>query len=182
MNEYLKQAEEFLKKTNTELKITFLKYDKHFLDDKDKRDIYECTLKRGTRTYTFNFGQSINASGHGTFWGKNTGKGEYMGRQKIRVKTLSKDGKYKITPYFEGEVLNHGNYEKNKDFAEPNAYDILCCLTKSDPEDFKNFCANYGYEEDSIKALKVYEAVVKEYENLKMLFSDEELREMDEIQ
>jgi hypothetical protein len=60
--EYLKQAEYFLGLTNSTLTIEFLKNDYHFLDDKDKRDIYECTLKRNNRSYAFNFGNSIASS------------------------------------------------------------------------------------------------------------------------
>jgi hypothetical protein len=44
MNEYEKKANEFLEKTNTTLKVEFLKYDYHFVDDKDKRDIYKITM------------------------------------------------------------------------------------------------------------------------------------------
>ena len=39
-----------------------MKFGKHFLDDKDERDIYRITLKRGKIKYSFNFGQSINSS------------------------------------------------------------------------------------------------------------------------
>jgi len=53
MDEYRQQAENFLKKTRTKFEVEFLKHDKHFPDDKDKRDIYRITLTRGTRTYTF---------------------------------------------------------------------------------------------------------------------------------
>ena len=62
-SEYDKQAEEFLSSTNTEFKAVFLKHDKHFPDDKEERDIYTITLKRGDRVYNFAFGQSLNDSG-----------------------------------------------------------------------------------------------------------------------
>lgn len=45
-------------------KVEFLKNDFHFDDDKYTRDIYEVTLQRGNRKYTFNFGQSIVKSGY----------------------------------------------------------------------------------------------------------------------
>ena len=44
--DYEKQANNFLTKTNTVLKIEFLRYDYHFQDDKEKRDIYKITIKR----------------------------------------------------------------------------------------------------------------------------------------
>ena len=71
--------------------------------------------------------------------------------------------------------------KKNEEFKEPSAYDILACLTKYDPGTFKDFCDEYGYSEDSIKALKSYEAVKNEYLNLLTLYNEKEmdlLREM----
>lgn len=56
MGNYEKQAQEFLEKTGSTLKIEFLRNGKHFDDDTDVRDIYKVTLSRGSRSYTFNFG------------------------------------------------------------------------------------------------------------------------------
>ena len=144
MNKYEKQGTDFLKSTGTELKATFLKNDYHFVDDKDKRDIYKITLKRGDREYKFNFGQSLNNS-----------------------------NKFKI---------NYGKLGKTKILVKPTTYDILSCLQTDDLVDFKDFCDNFGYSDDSIKAEKIYRAVLNEYENLKMLYSDEELLKISEIQ
>jgi hypothetical protein len=58
-NEYQKQADDFLVETGTTLKIKFKKYDKHFIDDKESRNIYQINLKRGDKFYNFDFGQSI---------------------------------------------------------------------------------------------------------------------------
>ena len=54
---YEKQALEFLNATETKFKAEFLKYDKHFVDEKDKRDIYLITLTRGEREYKFENGR-----------------------------------------------------------------------------------------------------------------------------
>lgn len=70
---------------------------------------------------------------------------------------------------------------KTEEKEAPTAYDILACLTKYDPGTFENFCADYGYDTDSRKAEKVYNDVVKEYDNLKMLYSDKELERLAEI-
>lgn len=45
---------------------------------------------------------------------------------------------------------------------EPTAYDVLACLEKSDPGTFEEFCSEYGYSDDSIKATKLYGSVVRE--------------------
>ena len=65
---------------------------------------------------------------------------------------------------------------------EPTLYDVLTCLTKYDPESFEYFCANYGYDEDSRKAEKIYKAVVKEFNNMNRLFTSEELELLTIIQ
>lgn len=63
----------------------------------------------------------------------------------------------------------------------PTKYDILACLTKYDPYDFENFCMEYGYNNDSIKAYKTYKAVRKEYNNVIRIFSDV-MEQLEEIQ
>ncbi len=64
----------------------------------------------------------------------------------------------------------------------PTPYDVLSGMQKYDIGDFENFCSTFGYEIDSRKAETIYKEVVKEYDNLKMLYSDEELELMGEIQ
>jgi len=81
------------------------------------------------------------------------------------------------------ELLNETILEEQNDvIIEPTNYDILTCLTKYDPDTFEDFCSEFGYDEDSRKALKVYEAVKKEFTDLCTLFNDEELTELAEIQ
>jgi hypothetical protein len=59
ISKYKQQAIDFLAKTGAIIEVSFLKHDKHFSDDKETRDIYEITIKRDSRSYKFNFGQSI---------------------------------------------------------------------------------------------------------------------------
>ena len=65
---------------------------------------------------------------------------------------------------------------------EPTMYDVLTCLTKYDPNTFKDFCSEYGYNEDSRVAERTYKAVVKEYNAMQRLFNPEILEQMQEIQ
>lgn len=131
MNEYNKQAEQFLKDTETEFKAKFLKNGFYFDGDKETRNIYEITLKRGDREYKFKFGTSIS------------------------------DTEKKI---------------------KPTPYDVLSCLQKYEIGTFNDFCRDFGYNEDSIKAEKIYKAVIEEFKNVKILFSDEEIEKLQEIQ
>ncbi len=65
MTQYDSQAKKFLDKTNSVLTIEFWRNGKYFPDDKEDRNIYKFTLKRGERQFTGTFGDSINNTGKG---------------------------------------------------------------------------------------------------------------------
>jgi hypothetical protein len=65
---------------------------------------------------------------------------------------------------------------------EPTMYDVLTCLQKYDVGTFDNFCGDFGYDNDSIAAHKVYKAVAREYKNMVRVFGETVLEEMQEIQ
>ena len=58
---------------------------------------------------------------------------------------------------------------------EPTLYDVLACLQKYDVGTFEDFCSDFCYDNDSISAKKTYKAVVKEYDKMCSLFSNDEL-------
>ena len=127
MNEYEKQARDFLESTGTELTVEYVDFKPYFPGDKEKRAVFEFTLRRGDKQYKGTFGQSIAA------------------------------------------------YDKT-----PSAYDILSCLDYWEG-DFSDFCAEYGYSDDSIAALVTYYAVIKQSNGLKELFTFDELEKLGEI-
>ena len=147
----------------------FLENNYHFQGDKDKRDIYSITLKRGARKYTFKFGQSIANSG---FYAQ-------YGRQKynIPIELLNKSD-FELKRYVKMNLQHDfGNITRDtivKPIA-PTLYDILSCLQKYEVGTFEDFCGDFGYDQDSRTALKTYKAVVKEYDKVCSLFSNEEL-------
>jgi hypothetical protein len=179
--DYLKQATDFLEKTGVTFKAEYLNTAKYFPDDKEERDIYQITLTRGNRSYSFKFGQSTMNSGI-----------------KIRLKTSGRiTHSYNLLP----EFTTKGKFDRIKFIAwhnierfrltpideiingiPPNEYDVLACLTKYDPGTFECFCDEFGYDTDSKKAEKTYNAVKDEYLNLCTLFSPSEMEEMQEIQ
>lgn len=57
---YKQQAIDFAKKHNIKLDILECTYGKYFPDDEQCRYIFKCRLRRNGKSYTFNFGQSIN--------------------------------------------------------------------------------------------------------------------------
>lgn len=171
--DYEKQASDFLLKTNVSFSAKFLKYGKHFDEDKENRDVYEITLKRGNREFKFNFGQSIINSGF--YYTK--------GKQKTDIDRSFKDyGKAVIIMKIKDNgFLNNGKSDIIHFPKEPTAYDVLTCLTKSEAGTFEDFCGDFGYDEDSIKAEKTYKAVLNEWQNVAMLWSDSEIEELQEI-
>lgn len=178
MEDYDQQALDFLRKTKATLKIEFSHRGHHFDGDTDERDIYNITLSRGERVYIFPFGNSIADSGEYKLFiepfGLITSKGKLSGKtHNERVaQAMGRTGKIRL--------YNH-EFDLNKEFKRPTAYGVLACLTTHDPIDFENFCSGYGYNNDSIIAQNTYKGVQEEYNNLKMLFSDEELGQLSEI-
>ena len=128
MTNYTAQAEKFAQKNG--VKLSFIgepEYKKHFASDKECRYVFKCRLSRGGKSYTFDFGQSINAGAE-----------------------------------------------------EPSLYDVLTCLQKYDVGTFENFCSEFGYDQDSRTAERIYKAVLKEFAGVERLFPDiiEELQEI----
>lgn len=63
----------------------------------------------------------------------------------------------------------------------PPAYDILSCLTHYEVDTFDNFCRDFGYDADSRKAYKIYKAVLREWKNIELLFTPDEIELLQEI-
>ena len=129
--DYQKQAQDFLKSTDTTFKSVYLKHGTHFHGESETRDIYRITLSNSRGKWSFNFGQSTAQSNGDT---------------------------------------------------HPTAYDVLASMTKYDPGTFDQFCSEYGYDADLKDSKKTYNAVVKEWDRLNDLFSDEEIEQLREIQ
>ena len=64
---------------------------------------------------------------------------------------------------------------------EPNEYDVLSCLTKYDVGTFADFCSEFGYDQDSRKALKTYNAVCREYIGVCRIWNETEREELAQI-
>jgi len=58
----------------------------------------------------------------------------------------------------------------------PKLYDILACLQTDYfiPDNFKNFCSEFGYNEDSIKTKKLYKKCIAQSQKLKAIFEEKE--------
>jgi len=89
-------------------------------------------------------------------------------------KITLKCGERKYTFNFGQSLANQG--------IVPTAYDVLACLQKYDVGTFEDFCSNFGYDTDSRMAERTYKAVLNEWKNIQRLYTDEEIRQMQEIQ
>ena len=174
-SEYRKAAELLAKELNVEYKCVFLKNGKHFEDDNTTRDIYTISLTRGSRNYTFEFGQSLNKSGFYAKYGVNKYEIPY---EKINENDL------KLTMFVKWNLnKDFGNVSTDKIVRPiaPTLYDVMACLTKYDPGTFEDFCSDFGYDTDSRKAEKIYNAVEGEWLKVQSLFNDDELEILREI-
>lgn len=170
---YERQAQDFLNAVGATIKIEYKRSGKHFDSDTEDRDIYSVLILRGNRSYLFDFGQSLNDSG---FYVK-IGKNKYPLRSEwLKAKDLAFKIKYLINSGYTSSI-DTIHYPK-----APTPYSILACLTKYDPGTFEDFCSEFGYDTDSKKAEKTYNAVKEEYLNVCSLFSDAELEQLQEIQ
>lgn len=93
-------------------------------------------------------------------------------RDIYQIKLKRRNREYKFT--FGQSLAKRGE--------KPTEYDILACLQGYDVGSFEDFCGDFGYDNDSIKAFQTYKKVANEFKNLSLLYSDSELEMLQEIQ
>jgi hypothetical protein len=86
-----------------------------------------------------------------------------------------------IVARYSGTFGDSINNSLKADSQPPTAADVLGCLTWFEPGTHEEFCDNYGYDVDSIRCLKIYKAVRKEYAGLCRIFNAEERQILDTI-
>lgn len=105
----------------------------------------------------------------------------------LDTRTNKATNKYNIKNEFYNEsAINgcsdmHGLYKILRVIPNPTEYDILSCLTYYCPNDFEEFCMEYGYNSDSIKDLETYRRVLNENKNIKRIFTKEQIEKLQEI-
>lgn len=178
-NEYIEKADKFLSDAKTTLKIEksieqnapiwTKKGEKHGIK-------YICTLENTNGKYAFDFWDSIhNAEIIEAL--DNLQRGEYWNY---------KPEHYQAERILKNNGINIYEARKNKEEIKkryiPNSYDVLACLNLLSEDNFEDFCSSYGYETDSILALKTFEAVKEQDRNLRKLFERSELEMLSDIQ
>jgi len=165
MNEYIKQANEFLAKANATIKIEFsgLAVNRQW-KEKKKRCFYDVTIATPRGSMNFEFWDSI----HNTEI------------QQITLEQWARKHHLDVYDYFD-KAHAQKQLKAAKKEAKPTAYNVLACLTKYDPGTFEEFCSDFGYSEDSRTAEQIYFAVVKEYKQLSRIFTAEQMEALQEI-
>lgn len=173
MTDYEKQALDFLQSTGSTLSIRYLRTGSYFPSDKESqpRDIWEVELKRGNRSYVFQFGSSIKD------------------REDWQRQIWNTPPYRNATNMTEVEIYRQQDIKKRQtfDFGEagkdnrPTTYDILACLSGYEPtSNIDEFAEEFGYAKPS-EAIRTFEAVHKEWQALQSLYSDEELQRLADI-
>lgn len=168
MNEYIKQATEFLQKAHAEMKIEYVGISANReWKEKEKRCLYEVTLTSPRGSMNFDFWDSIRNA-------------------EIKTMTLESYAEKRYRAPFsvltqEEKTKANKELAAKKKAAVPSVYDVLACLSKCDPGTFEDFCSDFGYDDDSRTAERVYFAVQKEYTQLTRIFTPGQMEELAEI-
>lgn len=171
--DYNKQATDFLAATGVTISIVFDRHGKHFESDTQERDIYSVTITRGTRSFTLKFGASINDSGI-VYIGNNP--------KPTGATLFNHKGYHCVSAHYAKQLYNKASTKVLTKRSEPTTYDVLTCLQKHDVGTFEDFCDEFGYDTDSRKAEKTYQAVCEEYKNVCIIWKEAELEQLQEIQ
>lgn len=166
--EYEKQALDFLQKANATMSINFvgLAVNREWKED-NRRNLYNVTITSPRGSMTFDFWDSI----HNTEVSR-------MSLDDYAIKKFRRRSEW-LHPSELAKVRNELNEMRR--MAKPTEYDVLACMTKYDPGTFEDFCSDFGYDEDSRAAERIYFAVQKEYAQLSRLFAYEQMDELREI-
>lgn len=183
VNEYTKQADEFLTAHGMEFRAVLIGDDcPMFCTDAEKGiDMdkvnqfprkthihgkhYRCTISaKGRRHFSIDFWNSYADEEHNYYTTPGKGRIAIWETQGLPASLAELEKKY-----------------RGKKPIKVTAYDVLATITKHDPGDFENFCSELDYDTDSRKAENVWRAVVKEWEKVSKFFTPEELEQVQEI-
>lgn len=168
-NEYLQQAEDFLKSANAKMQIDFvgLAINREW-KEKKARPLYNVTITTPRGFYSFDFWDSLHNAEVKAM--------DYNAYARKRYGRAFDD-----LSYGEQQTVRRELKAKKVD-ASLSSYDVLACLTKYNPGTFSNFCFEFGYDEDNRTAERIYFAVQEEYNNLCRIFTEEQMEELTNIQ
>lgn len=115
-----------------------------------------------------------------------TFQAKFISNEAPRWNNIVHGHKYKITLKRANKSISFdfwNSFNDSKAGKSPTAYDVLACCSSdiNIPDNFEDFCSELGYEPDSIKALKTFEACKKQSIKLNNFFNSEEIVDLQEI-
>jgi len=136
----------------------------YFPEETEERCIIEISIKRGPRSIRFPFGLSL----------QDTETLKYIwspGYPPLHY------GKLRGKHYDSSMLLLHAIGRYNKEIREGLLYSILASISAEYhiPETFKEFCDEFGYDTDSIKAKRLFEGCQDHAKRLRSIFSSKEI-------
>lgn len=157
-SEDVAKLEKVLTDPSFSFKVKFQGTRKYFPTDKEEREVLEFTLSYKGKVYSDTFGMSI----HDT-----------------KVKQI-KDSINRDEYSFGGSLSKRMNArEEWVKIVEGLLYSILCCLNTYIPEDYKDFCDEFGYDEGyaydgmNTTVLKIWQDSRKQYLTCKSMFGED---------
>lgn len=171
MNEYVKQAKDFLTSCNATMEIKFMGLECPNWDSKPHAT-YDCTIKTPKGEMKVHFYDSV-----------------------AHTETLSisfddyccRNYKMSFRDMFPAEQSKaRKQWKQRRNDAVPTEYDILACLQKYEVGSMEDFFQEFGFEIKSAKDMTnfftTYNAVVEEYRDICRCFTPEQIEAMQEIQ
>lgn len=169
MNEYIKQAKDFLASCNATMEIKYVGLEKPNWDDKPHRT-YDCTIKTPRGEMMVHFYDSLANT---ELWMPYS---EYYEKKYNRYYNALRPTE---AIKFQKEL------KAKREKAIPTEYDILACLQKYDVGSMDDFMHEFGYEitctQDMTNFINTYNAVVKEYNDIRRCFTEEQIGVLWEI-
>lgn len=156
MKDYKKQALDFCEKTKTTITVNLAKEQKKpsWADENDGERLHYIVKMENPRG-----GLTID------YWGSIA---DHEKVEKAKNKT------------YNYSFQNSKNVQNALEEVKPDAYSVLACLTIFDGT-FKDFCDEFGYSTDSIKAQETYFEVRRQTGRLLDMYTHKELEELQEI-
>lgn len=115
-------------------------------------------------------------------WDEKRERDTYM----VNIRTPRGNMQVKFLDSINNTIKNSDVYRISRPRIKPTAYDILSCLQKYDVGDIEDFIYEFGYEitkkGDLKRIMNIYNAVVKEYQDICRCFTPEQIEAMQEIQ
>lgn len=145
------------------------------------------TIERGDQIYGFPFWESQNTCDIMLNKPKKIEKKEYFDSwQKLKKFKVKHPDLKQLQTWCRGawvtwteEVENNKQEaaKKKKEAREGFLYSVLSCISSDYycPDTFEDFCAEFGYEEDSRKALETFQEASKHATELQCIFTEEEI-------